>query len=236
MRILEITSTEQLANDAADCHLRPLERRKRGINRCQLCKTHDDIEDYETLLFRMEDRRKDQEDDWKSDEEEGLASLEAPRRGTWADSEAERVLKLLLQFARRNYAPSVAVDGGTIHLKLLNAYKTEFRNIRIVWRHLNDQASAVDELSMATIRLRLRLPYELPQAKPSNKFLNNDSNKPTPIYLLEKHEIDIQRSKLQVMQGFQSSMQMYFSLFSCFRETFCQRPTAFKETWVASPT
>lgn len=198
MHRLELTSTGKLANEAADCHLRPLEGRKKK-DRCQLCIIHDDIEDYESLLFRMEDR-KNQDEDWQNDDEDGPAVLEALRRGTWADSEIERVIKLLLQFARKNHGPAAALDGGSTQVKLMEACKKEFRKIRIVWRQLNDQASAVDELSMATIRLRLRLPHEVPQPKPSTKLLDkgSSSNQQTPIFLLEKHEIEVQRAKLQV--------------------------------------
>ena len=91
--------------------------------------------------------------------------LETLRRGTWADSEVERMLKWTLQFARKHHAAAddhLIGDGGAAHVKLFEVYKKEFRQLRVLWRQMNDQASAIDELSMATLRLRLRLPHELP--------------------------------------------------------------------------
>lgn len=195
MRLLEVTSVEQLSEEAADCHLRPLEGRRKK-DRCRICTVHDQIEDYESLLFRMADRKNNQDDEWDDVDDDAPNVLESLRRGTWADSEAERLLKHMLQFARKQHAPQSVQEGGSIHLKLLDACKKEFRQIRVVWRQLNDQASAVDELSMATLRLRLRLPHELPQPKPTAKLLDNQTQA-VPIYLLEPHDVDIQFAKLQ---------------------------------------
>ena len=193
MRTLEVTDIERLSQDASDCHLRPLEGRRKK-DRCPLCTVHDQIEDYESLLFRMADR-KNQDEEWDDADEDAPNLLESLRRGTWADSEAERALKHMLTFGRKHHAPQSVQEGGNVHLKLLDACKKEFRQIRVVWRQLNDQASAVDELSMATLRLRLRLPHELPQPKP--KLLDNKNpNQAMPIYLLEKHDVEIQYAKL----------------------------------------
>ena len=62
MRLLEVTSIERLSDDAASCHLRPLQSKKRR-ERCLICEVHDDIEDYESLLFRMADRKNQQNAD-----------------------------------------------------------------------------------------------------------------------------------------------------------------------------
>ena len=59
MRLLEVTSIERLSDDAAICHLRPLQSKKKR-ERCLICNVHDDIEDYESLLFRMADRKNHQ--------------------------------------------------------------------------------------------------------------------------------------------------------------------------------
>lgn len=196
MRMLEINDIERLSQDAADCHLRPLEGRRKK-DRCLICTVHDQIEDYESLLFRMADRKNQDEDQWDDVDEDAPNVLESLRRGTWADSEAERALKHMLTFARKHHAAQPVQEGGNIHLKLLDACKKEFRQIRVVWRQLNDQASAVDELSMATLRLRLRLPHELPQPKPGNvRLLDNNKTPAVPIYLLERHDVDIQYAKL----------------------------------------
>lgn len=195
MRSLEVNAIESLSQEAADCHLRPLEGRRKK-DRCRLCTVHDQIEDYESLLFRMADR-KNQDDRFDDVDNDAPNVLEALRRGTWADSEVERTLKHMVQFARKHHASPSIQEGGSIHSKLLDAYKKEFRQLRVVWRQLNDQASAVDELSMATLRLRLRLPHEIPQAKPTAKRLDNNPNQAVPIYLLELHDVDLQFAKLQ---------------------------------------
>jgi E3 ubiquitin-protein ligase SHPRH len=198
MRALEVMSIDRLSQDAADCHLRPLEGRRKK-DRCKICIVHDQIEDYESLLFRMADR-KSQDEEWDVPEEDAPAvHLESLRRGTWADSEAERILRHMLQFSRKHHTPQPIQDGGSIQLKLLDACKKEFKQIRVVWRQLNDQASAVDELSMATLRLRLRLPHEVPQPMPAVRSIDVKSNNPKPampIYLLEKQDVDIQFAKL----------------------------------------
>lgn len=102
------------------------------------------------------------------DDGETPVVLETLRRGTWADSEVERIVKLTLQFGRKHHVPDTIQEGGVLHVKLFEVYKKEFRQLRVVWRQMNDQASAIDELSMATLRLRLRLPHELPGKIESN--------------------------------------------------------------------
>ena len=96
------------------------------------------------------------------DSDKAPTVFEELKRGNWADSEVERMMKFMLQFGRKQHVPATIQEGGNIQIRLFEAYKKEFRQIRIVWRQLNDQASAIDELSMATTRLRLRLPHEVP--------------------------------------------------------------------------
>ena len=144
------------------------------------------------------DDRKNQDEEWDAPEEDTV-HLESLRRGNWAESESERILRHMHQFSRKHHSPQPIQDGGSIQLKLLDAYKKEFRQIRVVWRQLNDQASAVDELSMATLRLRLRLPHEVPQLMPAVRLMDvasNNQKQAMPIYLLEKHEVDLQFAKL----------------------------------------
>ena len=200
MRKLELQSIDRLSQDASDCHLRPIEGRLRRKDRCLICLVHDDVEDYESLLFRMSDRKNQKDDDDEPEmelhqDEETPTFFEPLRRGTWADSEAEQMLKFIHQFGRKNRAPAEIQEGGSIHLDFLDACKKEFRQIRVVWRQVNDQASAIDELSMATLRLRLRLPHEVAPSKNSSK--KSDNVPALPIYLLERHDVDVQYAKLQ---------------------------------------
>ena len=166
------------------------------------------------------------------DDVEAPVVLEALRRGTWADGEVERIIKFTLQFARKHHAPDTVQEGGVLHVKLFEVYKKEFRQLRVVWRQMNDQASAIDELSMVTLRLRLRLPHELPgdercclssliqavffnavllpatEAKASSSKSTDKTKDAAPIYLLEAHEIDMQKAKLQVAMDFCGSISV----------------------------
>ena len=62
MHRLEVYPLAQLSDDAAACHLRPWGSIKKGNRRCLLCTVHDQIEDYESLLFRMNARMKENGD------------------------------------------------------------------------------------------------------------------------------------------------------------------------------
>lgn len=150
LRTLELNSPEELSGRAADCHLRPGPGgRAKKSDRCPLCLAQDLIEDYESLLFAMDERNRavaaataaaedeeeeaDQDFPTTEDEEEGApAVLEQLRRGTWADSQAEKMLKIILSFVRKHRCPNAEIQqGGQIHLKLLDTWKKEFRQLRV---------------------------------------------------------------------------------------------------------
>lgn len=75
------------------------------------------------------------------------------RRGTWGDSELEVILKGVLRFARVNKLGHEITENGSIHMNILDSAKKEFKFLRILWRRIYDQVSALDELSQATTRL-----------------------------------------------------------------------------------
>lgn len=90
------------------------------------------------------------------------------RRGTWGDSETEVLLKGILRFARVNRLSQNISDNGGVHIKLIEAIKKEFRFLRILWRQIYDQVSALDELSQATTRMiAVRNDEELTREQPS---------------------------------------------------------------------
>ena len=81
------------------------------------------------------------------------------RKGNWADSEVERLLRACLKYAKQSGAshyPSDVIEDGNRHMKLIEAMKKEFKLMRILWRQIYDHVAAVDELNMSTLRLRLR--------------------------------------------------------------------------------
>ncbi len=112
IKLLETSPPERFVNDAVDCHLRVASSNASTKNRrlCKLCQVHDDIEHYETIIFRFvkSDLREikaaaaggvaardtiDAKE--KADlEAKGVILLDEQRKGTWGDSEAERLLKV----------------------------------------------------------------------------------------------------------------------------------------------
>jgi hypothetical protein len=77
------------------------------------------------------------------------------KRGTWSDSEAERLCRAVHKFARtRAHAfDESLMEKANIQMRLLEALKKEFRLTRVLWRQIFDQVAGVDELNMSTLRL-----------------------------------------------------------------------------------
>jgi len=125
---------------------------------------------------------------------------------SWADSETEKALKIIHTFARQNGLPSEVLDDANRHLKILEETRKEFKFLRIMWRKLFDQVSALDELSQATTRLRLALPYESTKeagsSKSAKKALSSGVvekiEKIQNIHVLHEFELD---SKLSQTEG-----------------------------------
>ncbi|CAL8087779.1 unnamed protein product [Orchesella dallaii] len=121
------------------------------------------------------------------------------RRGTWGDSETEVILKGIHRFARVNKLSGEISENGSVHIKLMEALKKEFKFLRILWRQLFDQVSALDELSQATTRLMAVTgnlqQYEQPSTSRSvNKQLRSGIVEKTlkiqNIHLIGFHEIE----------------------------------------------
>ncbi|ODN03793.1 E3 ubiquitin-protein ligase SHPRH [Orchesella cincta] len=126
------------------------------------------------------------------------------RRGTWGDSETEVILKGIHRFARVNKLSKEINENGTVHIKLLDAVKKEFKFLRILWRKLFDQVSALDELSQATTRLMAVSgdiqQYEQPSTSRNVKQLRSGILEKTlkiqNIHLIGYHEVETRMQQM----------------------------------------
>ncbi|XP_067124798.1 E3 ubiquitin-protein ligase SHPRH [Centruroides vittatus] len=175
VRKLSATPSSTDLNTAVDCHLRPVGKNK---VKCIYCQVHELFNHYEGKLFYFSEDVAVSEPTTSD-----VALLKPLRRGTWADSELELMLKLILNFAKSHGVKGVIIQDGNLHIKLFEALKKEFRALRAVWMQIRDHASAIDELDMATLRFRVRY--------------NNEPQPEIPVpYILEKEEVEFTRLKL----------------------------------------
>ncbi|XP_056016724.1 E3 ubiquitin-protein ligase SHPRH-like isoform X5 [Ostrea edulis] len=166
--------SQDLINETVECCLRPVEEVK---NSCSFCKIHLLFEDYEAKLFSFQERA------FAVAEDTTEVTSGSRRQGTWADSEMEKALKSILSFARSHSIDRDLVHCGQTHIEIMDKLKKEFKLLRVLWIESKAHVSSFDELSMATTRLRLRLPDE---PKPDNTQLN----------ILEPNELDHHKLKL----------------------------------------
>jgi len=228
MRFLSETNPDNFLNKAIDCHLRVSSVATKYKKKCKLCEVHDQIEVYENILFHFvkgeikgnkANRASVTEEERKTLEKSGVFLHDEQKRGTWSDSEPERLLRAVLKFARQrqNIFSGTILDDGNNQMKLLENLKKEFRLTRIFWRQIFDSVAGVDELNMCTMRLRLRMPDE--EAAEANWFMKENKRRDGPdlstrtrekvetIYLLEKHELEPQKLKL-VAEKFSSQAEL----------------------------
>ncbi|KAK3097964.1 hypothetical protein FSP39_014864, partial [Pinctada imbricata] len=151
--------SQDLINEATDCCLRPIGKIKAT---CPFCKTSGLFEEYESKLFSFTDQG-------LTTDADGDFSVSTKRQGTWADSDTEKALKAILGFAKQKFVEKSLVEYGQIHMKLMESLKKEFKPFRNLWIELKAHVASFDEISMATTRLRLRLPDE---PKPDNTQMN----------------------------------------------------------------
>ena len=218
LKRLQTSAPEAFLHKAVDCHLRISSAAQKNKDKCELCIVHDNIELYESILFHFvrgeikamkgHVRETLTTDENKKLEEAGVYLIDEQRQGTWSDSEAERLLRAILKYAKQAlYNKDVNEDGNT-HMKLLEAMKKEFKLMRILWRQIYDNVAAVDELNMSIMRLRLRFEDEpltslnsmkikkSKEEKAATDLATRQKEKVETIYILEKHELPSQRLKL----------------------------------------
>ncbi|XP_072036001.1 LOW QUALITY PROTEIN: E3 ubiquitin-protein ligase SHPRH-like [Amphiura filiformis] len=161
-----------------DCHLRPLQGKKK--NNCEYCKLDRQLVEYEMRLFSFKER--DLIDMDHTNQDDVQYGLNRPR-GTWAASQTERALRVVQVFMRQVGGDSLMLEYSNVHMQLLEQQKKEFKCLRAVYVALRDRVAALDELEMATMRLRLRGPDE-------------EIDKASQPYIIEPYELDQQRQKL----------------------------------------
>ncbi|NXY45406.1 SHPRH ligase, partial [Ceuthmochares aereus] len=179
---LEGPPSKQVIEAATICHLRPV---RLPLNNCVFCKADELFTEYESKLFSHTVKGQMAIFEEMIEDEEGLVDDRLPTtsRGLWATSETERALKAILSFAKAHRMDAKLTEEGSVFLELFEAWKKEYKLLHEYWMVLRDHVSAIDELAMATERLRVRHP---------------DEPKPNPpvLYIIEPHEVEQNRVKL----------------------------------------
>ncbi|XP_068008539.1 E3 ubiquitin-protein ligase SHPRH [Melanerpes formicivorus] len=179
---LEGPPSKQVIEAATICHLRPV---RLPLNNCVFCKADELFTEYESKLFSHTVKGQMAIFEEMIEDEEGLVDDRLPTtsRGLWATSETERALKAILSFAKAHRMDAKLTEEGSVFLELFEAWKKEYKLLHEYWMVLRDHVSAIDELAMATERLRVRHP---------------DEPKPNPpvLHIIEPHEVEQNRVKL----------------------------------------
>ncbi|XP_009091022.3 E3 ubiquitin-protein ligase SHPRH isoform X1 [Serinus canaria] len=179
---LEGPPSKQVIEAATICHLRPV---RLPLNNCVFCKADELFTEYESKLFMHSVKGQMAIFEEMIEDQEGLVDDRLPTtsRGLWATSETERALKALLSFAKAHRMDARVTEEGSVFLELFEAWKKEYKLLHEYWMVLRDHVSAIDELAMATERLRVRHP---------------DEPKPNPpvLHIIEPHEVEQNRVKL----------------------------------------
>nr|XP_032650469.1 E3 ubiquitin-protein ligase SHPRH isoform X2 [Chelonoidis abingdonii] len=179
---LEGPPSKKVIEAATICHLRPV---RLPLNNCVFCKADELFTEYESKLFSHTVNGQMAIFEEMIEDEDGLVDDRLPTtsRGLWATSETERSLKAILSFAKAHRMDVRLIEEGNTFLELFEAWKKEYKLLHEYWMVLRDHVSAIDELAMATERLRVRHPDE---PKPS----------PPVLHIIEPHEVEQNRVKL----------------------------------------
>nr|CAD7423151.1 unnamed protein product [Timema monikensis] len=187
---LQNEPARELVNEAVDCHLRQKNYNRNKSKLCQLCRHESLLKRYESHLFAVS----------KKETNHSLVGnvlvLGQLNQGTWKPNRMEVVLKKVFTYARQKRLDKQCLEDGQTHFKWLELLKKEFKSLRALWSQLSDKVSAIDELDMSKIRLRVRC-HDEPSVGTLNKKnlqkhktsapLNNfhSQEQETTIYILE---------------------------------------------------
>ncbi|XP_040916643.1 E3 ubiquitin-protein ligase SHPRH [Toxotes jaculatrix] len=180
VKSLEGPASQKVIDEVTICHLRPM---RLPLNNCVFCKADELFIDYESKLFSHTVKGQTAIFEEMIEDEDGLVDDRLPTtsRGLWAASETERTLKAILSFAKAKRMDPDLVEEGNTFMELFENWKKEYKVLHEYWMVLRNHVSAIDELGMATERLRVRLP---------------DEPKPKLLHIIEPHEVEQNRVKL----------------------------------------
>uniref|UniRef100_A0A665XCI1 SNF2 histone linker PHD RING helicase n=1 Tax=Echeneis naucrates TaxID=173247 RepID=A0A665XCI1_ECHNA len=180
VKSLEGPASKKVIDEVTICHLRPM---RLPLNNCVFCKADELFTDYESKLFSHTVKGQTAIFEEMIEDEDGLVDDRLPTtsRGLWAASETERTLKAILSFAKAKRLDPDLVEEGNTFMELFETWKKEYKVLHEYWMVLRNHVSAIDELGMATERLRVRLP---------------DEPKPKLLHIIEPHEVEQNRVKL----------------------------------------
>uniref|UniRef100_A0A8C4ICK3 SNF2 histone linker PHD RING helicase n=1 Tax=Dicentrarchus labrax TaxID=13489 RepID=A0A8C4ICK3_DICLA len=180
VKSLEGPASKKVIDEVTICHLRPM---RLPLNNCVFCKADELFTDYESKLFSHTVKGQTAIFEEMIEDEDGLVDDRLPTtsRGLWAASETERTLKAILSFAKVKRMDPELVEEGNTFMELFENWKKEYKVLHEYWMVLRNHVSAIDELGMATERLRVRLP---------------DEPKPKLLHIIEPHEVEQNRVKL----------------------------------------
>ncbi|TKS86976.1 E3 ubiquitin-protein ligase SHPRH [Collichthys lucidus] len=124
---------------------------------CVFCKADELFTDYESKLFSHTVKGQTAIFEEMIEDEEGLVDDRLPTtsRGLWAASETERTLKAILSFAKVKRMDPELVEESNTFMELFENWKKEYKVLHEYWMVLRNHVSAIDELGMATERLRV---------------------------------------------------------------------------------
>ncbi|XP_031236244.1 E3 ubiquitin-protein ligase SHPRH isoform X3 [Mastomys coucha] len=187
-RAMEFSVDEELVQrvrNEISCNYKQQTDKLSMSENCVFCKADELFTEYESKLFSNTVKGQTAIFEEMIEDEEGLVDDRVPTttRGLWAISETERSMKAILSFARSHRFDVEYVDEGSVSMDLFEAWKKEYKLLHEYWMTLRNRVSAVDELAMATERLRVRHPKE---PKPN----------PPVHHIIEPHEVEQNRLKL----------------------------------------
>lgn len=156
---------ETVVAGAQTCHLRPnVAAGARPAATCAMCRLEPLFDEYESRLFNFEELGAGAGDGAAVEIVEGVNNeqiglLGQLRRGTWADSDLEKTLKIVYAYVNRSHRRQLLdqpelLEEAKRHLDVFEVLKQEFRAIRAVWTSLRDHISRRDELKMAIEKLQ----------------------------------------------------------------------------------